>query len=68
VLHLTAQAGLDDGAGYPLAAVDLEEQPGLRVTAPLVDVDHPRIGDAVELTWIERGGAPVPAFRPAGKS
>ncbi|MCU1454097.1 MAG: hypothetical protein JWN46_2243 [Acidimicrobiales bacterium] len=67
VLHLAApSAGVAGGGGYPLAAVDLVEQDGLRFTAPIVDMPEPRIGDDVELTWITRDGSPVPAFRPAG--
>ncbi|MBY8862901.1 OB-fold domain-containing protein [Nocardia sp. CA2R105] len=50
---------------WPLAAIELAEQPGLRVAATLVDtpIEHQRIGQAVELAWIERDGAPWPAFR-----
>ena len=50
---------------WPLAAIELIEQPGLRVTATLVDTpaDQQHIGTAVELVWIERDGAPWPAFR-----
>lgn len=47
--------------------MQLAEQDGLRFTGTIVgcaprDV---RIGMPVELTWIERGGSPYPAFRPA---
>ncbi|MDV7241857.1 MULTISPECIES: Zn-ribbon domain-containing OB-fold protein [Rhodococcus] len=50
---------------WPLAAIELTEQPGLRIVAPLVDSPETlqRIGQPVELTWIERDGAPWPAFR-----
>jgi uncharacterized OB-fold protein len=58
--------GVDYAAGpYPVAAVELEEQPGLRITSTVVDTP-PRelaIGQRVELTWIERNGLPFPAFR-----
>ncbi len=52
---------------WPLAAVELVEQPGLRVAATLVDTpfEQQRVGTVVELTWIERDGAPWPAFRAA---
>lgn len=52
---------------WPLAAVELVEQPGLRVTATLVDCPREdlRVGLEVRLAWIERDGAPWPAFRPA---
>lgn len=50
---------------WPLAAVELAEQAGLRVAATLVDTpaDQLRVGQRVMLTWIERDGAPWPAFR-----
>jgi uncharacterized OB-fold protein len=51
---------------FPLAAIELAEQPGLRVEATVVDCPRPYIGLPVELTWMERDGAPWPAFRPAG--
>jgi uncharacterized protein len=61
--------GVDYAAGFPLAAIELAEQPGLRVTATVVGCprEQLRIGLAVELTWIDRDGAPWPAFRPAGR-
>jgi uncharacterized OB-fold protein len=58
--------GVDYGAGpYPVAAVDLVEQPGLRITSTIVDTPPHEIaiGQPVELTWIERNGLPFPAFR-----
>jgi uncharacterized OB-fold protein len=50
---------------WPLAAVELVEQPGLRIAGTLVDTppELRRIGQPVALTWIERDGAPWPAFR-----
>jgi len=50
-----------------LIGVELAEQPGLRY---LSTVDGMEFADLrhdlpVELTWIERGGLPAPAFRPA---
>ncbi|MFC4950070.1 Zn-ribbon domain-containing OB-fold protein [Pseudonocardia sp. GCM10023141] len=50
---------------YPLVTVELEEQPGLRFTSTVVDgdADPVVIGSAVELVWIDRAGAPFPAFR-----
>jgi uncharacterized protein len=50
---------------YPVVAVDLAEQPGLRVAATIVDASHDDIAldAAVELAWIERDGHPVAAFR-----
>jgi uncharacterized protein len=60
--------GVDYSGGFPLAGIELAEQPGLRVAATVVDCPHDqlRVGLAVELTWIDRDGAPWPAFRPAG--
>ena len=52
---------------WPLAAVELEEQPGLRFVGTVVDCppEQLRVGLPVELTWIERDGGPWYAFRPA---
>lgn len=62
--------GVDYTGGFPLAAIELAEQPGLRVEATVVDCprERLRIGLEVELTWIDRDPdpkAPWPAFRPA---
>jgi uncharacterized OB-fold protein len=55
---------------WPLAAIELAEQPGLRVVATIVDClpADIRVGQPVELTWITRDDAPWPAFRPADRS
>ena len=52
---------------WPLATVEMAEQPGLRFVTTVVDCppEQLRIGLPVELTWIERDGAPWYAFRPA---
>ncbi len=52
---------------WPIAAVEVVEQPGLRFASTIVDCppERVRVGLEVELTWIERGGAPWYAFRPA---
>jgi uncharacterized OB-fold protein len=57
---------IDYQAGYPLATVELVEQTGLRVSAGLVNCARAemRIGLPVELCFVEREGAPLPAFRP----
>ena len=66
VLHLgTPIPGIDYQAGYLLGSVALVEQVGLRFTGPLIDVDAPCLGLPVEITWLERQGAPVPAFKAA---
>ena len=58
---------VDYASPWPLAAVELVEQPGLRFAATIVDCAPGRlaIGLPVELTWIRRAGAPWYAFRPA---
>jgi uncharacterized protein len=60
--------GVDYAGGFPLAGIELAEQPGLRVEATIVGCprDQLRVGLAVELTWIDRDGAPWPAFGRAG--
>jgi uncharacterized protein len=54
---------------YVLAVVELEEQPGLRLTTNLVDCDDAelKVGMAVEVLFREvgEGGAVLPLFRPA---
>ncbi|WP_174183802.1 Zn-ribbon domain-containing OB-fold protein [Nocardia barduliensis] len=56
---------VDYSPPWPLAAIELAEQPGLRIVAPLVQTPDAlqRIGQPVELVWIDREGAPWPAFR-----
>jgi uncharacterized OB-fold protein len=63
-----AAEGVDYSTGpHLVVTVDLAEQEGLRYTSTVVNTDPASvaIGDAVELTWIERNGAPYPVFRPA---
>ena len=59
--------GVDYARPLPVAAVELPEQAGLRLTSIVVNAerDDLRIGMPVEVTWTEQNGAPVPAFRPA---
>jgi uncharacterized OB-fold protein len=63
-------AGVDYGTPYPVATVELDEQPGLRFTATVVGSANADIAidERVDLTWIDRAGVPTPAFRLAGKS
>lgn len=51
---------------HPVVVVDLEEEPGLRITSTVVDCppDDLTIGMPVTVTWIDRDGVPFPAFRP----
>jgi uncharacterized OB-fold protein len=62
-----AAPSVDYSRPYPVAAVELDEQPGLRVSAAIVGAEGQelRIGMPVELDWTERQGAPFPVFRPA---
>jgi uncharacterized protein len=57
--------GVDYSTPYPVVTVELDEQEGLRLTSTVVAAaNHEiRIGRRVELEWIERAGAPMPAFR-----
>jgi uncharacterized OB-fold protein len=67
ILHTGGSRGVDYVAGHPVAVIELAEQPGLRITATIVDCakEDIRIEMPVELTWIERNGDPIPAFRPS---
>jgi uncharacterized OB-fold protein len=58
---------VDYATPHPVATIELSEQTGLRITSTVVGwpVDDLRIGMPVELTWIERWGAPYPVFEPA---
>lgn len=61
----------------PLVSIELDEQPvdpkkpggkpAFRITPEVINVkaEDLKIGMRMELTWIERGGIPVPAFQPA---
>jgi uncharacterized OB-fold protein len=60
--------GVDYSKGpYPVVAVELIEQPGLRYTSTVVNCSPAelRIGLPVSLAWIDRDGAPFPVFVPA---
>jgi uncharacterized OB-fold protein len=59
------RSGGEGDEPYPVVAVELAEQPGLRVAATIVGARHDDIVlDApVALAWIEREGRPVAAFR-----
>ncbi|MDH4145012.1 MAG: zinc ribbon domain-containing protein [Acidimicrobiia bacterium] len=56
--------------GRLVAAVELDEQEALRIAALVVEADQAAVtpGTEVELTWLEREGRPVPAFRPVAGS
>jgi uncharacterized OB-fold protein len=59
--------GVDYSMPYPVVTVELDEQPGLRVTSTVIGAPNEDIviGRRVELDWIERDGAPLPVFRVA---
>jgi uncharacterized protein len=62
--------GVDYAKGpHPVVSVELEEQPGLRFTSTVVNCapEDLVIGLPVQLTWIERAGAPFPVFEPTGE-
>lgn len=56
--------GVDYSTPYPVVAVELEEQVGLRFTSTVVDADNEeiQIGRAVRLDWRERHSSPMPVF------
>lgn len=58
--------GVDYSKPYPLVGVELDEQPGLRVSSTIVQADYPLIrrGLPVTVAWIERASVPYPAFEP----
>jgi uncharacterized protein len=59
--------GVDYAASpHPVAVIELEEQPALRITSTIVHSapEAIEIGMPVKVTWIERDGVPFPAFEP----
>jgi len=52
--------------GYPVAAIELDEQVGLRFVSTIIGYDKVtlKVGSRVELDWITRDGNPFPVFRP----
>ena len=59
--------GFVDALPYVLALVELDEQPGLRMIANVVDAGPTplEVGMAVEVTFEDRGEIVMPQFRPA---
>lgn len=57
--------GVDYTTPYPVVAVELDEQVGLRFTSTVVGSPNAdiAIGKRVTLDWIERAGIPLPVFR-----
>ena len=62
--------GVDYSSPYPVAAIELAEQRGLRFTSAIVncDPDELDIGMAVRLAWQLRGGNPFPVFEPGAST
>ncbi len=62
--------GVDYATPYPVATVELDEQPGLRFTGTVVSAANAEmaIGQRVVLDWVLRADAPLPVFRPAPES
>jgi len=61
--------GVDYAAGpVPVATVELDEQAGLRLSGIVTgeDAERAAIGDRVVVTWLDRNGAFIPAFRIGG--
>lgn len=61
--------GVDYSKGpYPVAAVDLDEQPGLRFASTVIGAppESLAIGQAVEVAWTTRNGLPFPVWQFAG--
>jgi uncharacterized protein len=56
--------GVDYRVPYPVVAVELAEQEGLRFTSTVVGADNQdvKIGTPVRLAWVERSGSPMPVF------
>ena len=57
--------GIDYSTPHPVVTVELDEQPGLRISSTVIGApnDQITIGRRVTLDWIERGGVPMPVFR-----
>jgi uncharacterized protein len=61
-----------DGAGdvYVIGLVEIDEQPGVRLTTNIVDIepDEVRIGMPVEVVFEDHDPVYLPLFRPAGNA
>ena len=56
-----------DPHGARMVTVELDEQPGLRVTSKFVGPDDPAVGDRVALRFVDHHGTPFPIFVPSGE-
>ena len=66
IVHHVFHPGFAGDVPYSLAIIELDEQPGLRLVANVVDCPHEAIatGMPVEVTFEDREGYTVPQFRP----
>jgi uncharacterized OB-fold protein len=57
--------GVDYSTPYPVVTAALDDADGVRFTTTVVGAtnDEIRIGERVELDWIDRGDSPLPVFR-----
>jgi hypothetical protein len=67
IVHHVAHPVYAEDVPYSIAIVELEEQPGLRALANIVDCPNEalHIGMPVEVTFEERENITLPQFRPA---
>jgi uncharacterized OB-fold protein len=56
-----------DKAGARMVTVELDEQPGLRVTSKFIGPDDPTVGDRVVVRFVDHHGTPFPVFVPDPK-
>lgn len=54
------QPGVDYSEGHPLVAIELDEQPGLRISGTIVGTapDQIAVGDRVQMVWRDIDGRP----------
>jgi uncharacterized OB-fold protein len=66
VLHQAFHPDFADAVPYTVALVDLDDAPGARLLANLVETDpsEVRAGDPLEVTFEQRGDGAIPQFRP----
>ena len=67
IVHHVFMPPFEPDIPYSLALVELDEQPGLRLLANIVDCPNEalRIGMPVEVTFEDRGNVALPQFRSA---
>ena len=70
IVHHVFHPGFAADVPYSLALVELDEQPGLRMIANIVDCENEAlfVGMPVEVTFEERDGHTLPQFKPAASA